>query len=241
MPAPSVLEDSLVPAHVVAGYLKARRAVLEAGYGSDIDWAEGLAGVKLDPQYVLREGSWVILNSGFRATVARKLWPGLSRAFHDWVPERITGKSITDGLLVFNHFGKIEAMAQLACIVRAEGIERIRAEAQEPLKLRRLPWVGDVTCWHLAKLLGADVVKPDVHLRRAAAAAGFDTPLDLCKAVQQVLGDRLTVIDSVFWRYGERQKLLGWEPWSTLFQGQGSQINLSDAGNDGHEHRREGP
>lgn len=203
----------------ILGYLTARQRVLEAGYGSDLDWAEGLAHVKPEPVYVLQETSWVILNSGFRYTVARKLWPGLTRAFRGWVPEAVDENCVTEALGILKHKGKIGAMGEMARIVRTEGIERIVAEAVDPPKLRRLPWIGPITCWHLAKVLGVDVVKPDVHLTRAAEAAGYGTPVALCEAIRDRLGDRLTVVDSVLWRYGERQKALGWPGWAELFQG----------------------
>ena len=117
---------------------------------------------------------------------------------------------------VLRHEGKIGAMVQLAEIVRKEGIDTILADAKDPPRLTRLPWIGKITCWHLAKVLGADVVKPDVHLKRAAAAAGFPTALALCEIIRDVSGDRLTVVDSVLWRYGQQQKAQGWPDWETL-------------------------
>jgi hypothetical protein len=83
--------------------------------------------------------------------------------------------------------------------------------------LTRLPYIGKITCYHLAKLLGADVVKPDVHLTRAAHAAGKASALALCETVRDEIGERLTVIDSVFWRYGEQQIARGWPSWELLF------------------------
>ena len=202
---------------VILGYLEAHRRVVDAGYGSDIDWAEGLAYVKPEPVYVVQETAWVILNSGFRYTVARKLWPGLSQAFRGWVPADVNETCVVEALKVFKHEGKIRAMAEVARLVREEGVEKILADAKDPPRLRRLPWIGPTTCWHLGKVLGADVVKPDVHLQRAAQAAGYATPLALCEVIRDRLGERLTVIDSVFWRYGERQRALGWPSWEELF------------------------
>lgn len=200
------------------GFVDARRRVEEAGFGSDITWAEGLALVQPDPVYVTRETAWVILNSGFRFAVARKLWPALTRAFLDWAPELITDACIDGGLAVLNHPGKIRAMREIAGLVHADGIEPILRDAREPRRLRRLPWIGSITCYHLAKVLGADVVKPDVHLVRAATAAGFKTALELCEAVRVQLGGlRLAVIDSVFWRYGEQRLARGWPGWAELF------------------------
>ena len=86
---------TLRQSELMRAYLDAYRFVTDAGYGSDIDWAEGLANVKPTPQYVLSEGAWVIVNSGFRYAVARKLWPEMSKAFYDFRPEMVNATSLT--------------------------------------------------------------------------------------------------------------------------------------------------
>jgi len=188
----------------------------------DIDWADDLRLVKPTPHYVLREGAWVIVNSGFRYAVARKLWPRIGEAFHDFDIERVTAECLPAALAVLRHERKMGAIVELARIIREQGIGLIVADAaRSPLLLTRLPYIGAVTCWHFAKLLGADVVKPDVHLVRAAKEAGYGTPLALCEAIKANTGDRLTVVDSVLWRYGEQQKAQGWPDWAALWKGNG--------------------
>jgi len=204
---------------VLSGYLTAKRLVVEAGYADDIDWAEGLARVKPDAGYVLRETAWVILNSGFRFQVVRKLWPGLTTAFHGFELARVDESCRPAALAVLKHPGKIGAIIAMAERLRREGPGPTIELAATPPALTRLPWIGKITCWHLAKVLGVDVVKPDVHLQRAAAAAGAGSPLALCEGIRDATGDRLTVIDSVLWRYGEQQRARGWVPWATLWQG----------------------
>ena len=206
-------------AGVAAGYLLAKRRVEIAGFGGDIAWAEKLGEVRPDAPIVMREMAWVVLNSGFRFTVAQKLWPALTRAFHGWVPELIDEGCLPRAREVLAHEGKIGAIVKLAALLRAEGHERIVAEVADPMKLTRLPYIGKITCWHLAKVLGADVVKPDVHLQRAALAAGYPTPLALCEVVRDEVGDRLTVVDSVLWRYGEQRQAQGWPTWEVLWAG----------------------
>lgn len=210
--------ESGIRRDVMLGYLEAFGRVNDAGYARDIDWADGLARVRPDPVYVLREGAWVIVNSGFRYAVARKLWPRLLEAFHEFDVDRVTESCLPAALAALNHVGKMGAIVKLAAIVRAEDIDRILADAKDPPKLTRLPWVGKITCWHYAKVLGVDVVKPDVHLVRAAKAAKYDTPAALCEAIRDFTGDRLTVVDSVLWRYGEQQQARGWPVWADLFR-----------------------
>jgi hypothetical protein len=202
---------------LIVGYLKAKQHIIAAGYADDIDWAEGLASVQPDARYVLCECAWVIVNSGFRYKVASKLWPRLIGVFHGWVAELIDQECLAPALAVLNHEGKIRAIIEIAGIIRDEGHERIIAEAQDPPSLTRLPWIGTITCWHLAKVLGVDCVKPDVHLQRAAKAAGKDSPLTLAEAIRDGMGDRLTVIDSVLWRYGEQRESRGWASWVELW------------------------
>jgi hypothetical protein len=209
--------------HLAAGYSAARDLVVVAGYGPEIDWAEGLQFVRPDAVYVMREAAHVIMCSGFRVAVVHRLWPALTNAFEHWKPRRINRKASecrVAALKVFRGTRKIDAIIDLAGILTAEGYESIVSDAAQPQKLRRLPYIGPITCYHLAKNLGADVVKPDVHLQRAAAAAGFGSPLELCQAIQRAnptLRERLTVIDSVLWRYGEQQQTRGWPSWSQLF------------------------
>lgn len=202
---------------VFIGYLKARALVIEVGYERDLRWAEDLQHVVPDPFYVVSETAWVILNSGFRYAVARKKYPLIQKAFYDWDPSKLERDCVTAARQHLNHRGKIEAMYSVAEEVRRDGIARIVAEAADPKKLTRLPFIGKITCWHLAKVLGADVVKPDVHLQRAAAAAGKSSALELCKEIQTASGDRLTVIDSVLWRYGEQMQKQTFPDWTALW------------------------
>lgn len=207
--------------NLLASYQKARFAVVAAGYQSDIEWSESLANVETTPTYVLREGAWVIVNSGFRYAVARKLWPRMFDAFAGFEPDVVMERPRVRrarALRVLRHEKKIDAILRLASIVASGGTDAILLDAKDPPKLTRLPYIGKITCWHYAKVLGIDCVKPDVHLSRAAKAAGFDTPFALCESIRRESGHRLTVIDSVLWRYGEQQRARGWKDWEALFR-----------------------
>ena len=212
----------MVPASresVFTGYLEAYGRVVKAGFAKDIQWAQDLAKVEPDERYVMCEGAWVIVNSGFRYNVARKLWPRLQVVFSDFDHMCIGPELLPRALKVLRHERKMGAIVELARILRDEGVNTILAEAKDPPKLTRLPYIGKVTCWHFAKVLGVDVVKPDVHLQRAAAAAGFPSPLALCEVIRDASGDRLTVVDSVLWRYGQQRQERGWPAWEALLNG----------------------
>ena len=67
--------------------------------------------------------------------------------------------------------------------------------------LKTFDFIGPVTCYHLGKNIGLEVVKPDRHLVSIAQAAGFPTPRDLCEVISKITGDKITVVDLILWRY----------------------------------------
>ena len=62
-----------------------------------------------------------------------------------------------------------------------------------------LPWVGVITKFHLAKNLGSNVAKPDVHMLRLAKLSGT-TAQELCERLSQETGYRAATIDLILWR-----------------------------------------
>lgn len=205
-----------------AAYNTAFDHVHAVGYEDDIYWAMSLEDLVPDKEYAFSEAAWVIINSGFRYAVARKMWPKLRVAFCNFNPSELAkdrAKARTEALEVLNYPKKIDAILEIGELLRRGGLRRILRDAKkDPTLLTRLPFIGETTCWHLAKVLGIECVKPDIHLKRAAEAAGYDTPLALCKAIKRCKrGHTLTVIDTVLWRYGEQMKSRGWKSWDELF------------------------
>ncbi len=130
---------------LLGSYLEAKLKVIEAGYEDDIAWAEGLEHIEPDAEYVVRETAWVVVNSGFRAQVVRNLWPRISQAFCNWELAHIDESCVIEALGVLNHVGKMNAIWTIAKLVREEGIEAILADAREPKRLKRLPFIGPTT------------------------------------------------------------------------------------------------
>jgi hypothetical protein len=208
------------PSELRLGYIRAK-TIVASSYYKDIDWAQGLEYVRPNEHYTVLQVAWVIMNSGFKYSVAMKLWPKMLDAtggFDPLVMVRARDQVRLDMLKVLNYPKKVDAILEVARIIQHGGLQEILEDAKDPPKLTRLPFIGKVTCWHLAKILGIDCVKPDVHLKRAATAAGFSTPLELCQAIQGVAkSESLTLIDTVLWRYGEQMKARGWPDWPELW------------------------
>lgn len=153
----------------------------------DIVWAAGCCTPK-DEETFAREAIFVICNSGMKNTIARKIFERCMAALCD-------GKPVRD---VFGHEGKAAAIEH---IWRHQGslyIDYVMAE-DKLANLAALPWIGDITKYHLAKNFGAQVAKPDVHLQRLADREGV-TAQELCERLARETGLCVSAVDTVLWR-----------------------------------------
>jgi hypothetical protein len=169
-------------------YQQLRAAVIDAGYGHEIAWAQNVTEPP-DPVTFASEAIWVILCSGMKAQVARI------------IQERVW-KAINDGKPVKGHvLGRSGKAAAIDTIWRdRESLFHAFRRAQDKLAFcATLPWIGPITKFHLAKNLGVDCAKPDIHLERVAAFYST-TPADLCAQLAAATGDRMATVDMVIWR-----------------------------------------
>lgn len=188
-------------------YLNAKEAVVARGFAWEIDWQAERRLDRIDESEFLRESAWTVLSAGFREAVVRRLFVLVCDAFLGMrsaaVIQANRARCRRAALRVFNHRGKVNAILNIASIVDEMGFERVRRqiEQEEVQFLQTFPYIGSITAFHLAKNLGLPVVKPDRHLRRIAAAAGFRSPQELCKLISDRLGEPIQVVDVVLWRY----------------------------------------
>ncbi len=187
-------------------YLSVREYIIQAGFAQEIDWQDSRSLTQLTENQFLAESAWVILSAGMREIVVRERYQGVSEAFVDWISSDVISAQRSaceeEALKVFNHLPKIQAIGSLCQKVSECGFQQIlhRIEAEGVAFLQTFHFIGPVTSFHLAKNIGLDVVKPDRHLTRMAAAADL-SPEELCKDIAAMTGDKLSTIDLVLWRY----------------------------------------
>lgn len=197
----------LEPKQLAWLYITAKERVIEAGFADEIDWQEEVTFNNFDEQTFLREAAWVVLSSGFRETIVRRRFSEVSEAFFHWSSSNLIMTQRENcrvkALRAFGNQRKITAMLEIAERVATEGIERIREQiANRGLEfIQELPFMGPVTSRHLAKNLGVALVKPDRHLVRLASMTGYETAEGMCRTIAKIVGDSLSVIDIVIWRY----------------------------------------
>lgn len=192
---------------LVDGYLRARNAVVRAGYSHEVEWQERVDLARLSEQAFLREAAWVVLASGMRELIIRRKFPAVSEAFKWWqsaIAIVHNARSCRSrAMRVFGHAGKICAIITIADVVSRYGFANVRQSLVENGTefIESLPYMGPATSLHLAKNIGLQVAKPDRHLCRLAAAAGYETPKDMCGRIARYVNDPIPVIDIVLWRF----------------------------------------
>jgi hypothetical protein len=163
------------------------QAVIDEGWGDDISWSESV-GQPADADAFASEAIFVICNSGMRFTVAQGIFDRCMNAVRQ-------GASSSE---VFGHAGKCLAIDQIWS-EREAFFGAYMAAVDKVAWCETLPWIGEITKYHLAKNLGADVAKPDVHLQRLGLANGC-TPEELCRRLASDSGFRVATVDVVLWR-----------------------------------------
>ena len=169
-------------------YQELRAAVISAGYESEIEWSQTVCAPKTADDFA-GEAIWVILCSGMKAQVARIIEGRVRNLIR-------AGKPIKGNVL--GRSGKAGAI-DLIWRDREALFTAFTSAADKVQFCLTLPWIGNITKWHLAKNLGVDCGKPDIHLSRVAAHYGT-TPDALCSAIAAATGDRIATVDLVIWR-----------------------------------------
>ena len=189
-------------------FTDAEKFCRDNGFQREIDWCENRPSLNqmLDND-VLREYAWVVFNSGMRNSVIEAKWHDLCEAFR-WFNLKLLLDApdavLRDALTVFGHYKKVDAVIQFAKKLWKDDLAFRDRVNENPLKtLTELPYIGDITKYHLARNLGFDFIKPDRHLQRLADEYGMN-PFELCNLIHNETGRRLGTIDVILWRFCEQ-------------------------------------
>lgn len=191
-------------------YSTAKNWINGSPYLHELRWQESLVFEDLEESSFLREYAWVVLNSGFKEAVIRKHFDYISLCFCDWESAKeISSRGsicVETAFSAFRNRPKLQAIEFTASLIAQVGFKQFSLSLQDnpALALQKLPYIGEVTCLHLAKNIGADVAKPDRHLVRLAARFGYDSVWSMCNDISVAVGDRISVTDLVLWRFEER-------------------------------------
>ncbi len=192
---------NIVP--VVAFFDKARKTVIDQGYGPEIDYVQNRFLKDMDVDSFFWETAFVILSSsGLKEQIVRKNFDKFRNAF-----EKGDGNSYS---LIPNGRQReaIHYVENNATRIFLELINR-PTDPQRIELLDALPQIGPITKYHLARNLGIDCIKPDIWLKRLCDEYGFwdivngePDPNRMCETIRRERQEfRIGTIDVILWRY----------------------------------------
>ena len=145
---------------------------------------------------------YVVMASGFRAKIAARLTPQLVAAADD--PQKLRS--------LFHNERKIQSIEKI--YARRKEWKKLRAELTDVDSLTNLPYIGEITKYHLARNIGLlSCAKPDVHL---------------CRWCEQITGkgseeDVIRLVDSIAKRTGEKNGTVDFSLWVWLMHNRGEE------------------
>lgn len=193
-------------------YLIAKKYVINNGFSNEIDWQNDVSFITIDQQYFLKEYTWVVLASGLSDKVVSIVFPKMQKIFNNWEDLDYIERNKVDlkykALAIFNNSGKINALFKTVSLIKNVGFDYFKGKIQSNGLdyLKELSYIGQTTCFHLAKNIGLTYAKPDRHLMRISESIGFETPHDLCSVLSEFIAEKIQVVDLVMWRYATLDK-----------------------------------
>lgn len=168
-------------------YLTLKEQIISQGYENDIQWTENVKPCTNSDDFLI-EFIFVVCNSGMKAQIAMKIFNHLILAM----------KAKTSLWDAFKHPGKLGAIGYVWAV--RNNLFTQYYSAEDKLEFcKSLPWIGDITKYHLYKNLGGDCVKPDRHLVRIAKQYETDC-FTMCQKLSDITSDRVGTVDYVIWR-----------------------------------------
>jgi hypothetical protein len=192
---------------VVKAYLQVKRYLYRCNYFNEIEWQYRTSLSNVNEKIFLEEYAWVVLNTGMKEKIVRKIFPNIASSFFGWLSaEKIVKHHLecqNKALTYFNNKKKIEAIIDTAYLINektfTDFFENIIENGINGLK--RLPYIGPATSYHLAKNIGFSVSKPDRHLSKLADKLNYESVKDMCDIICFYTDEPISVIDLVLWRY----------------------------------------
>lgn len=161
-----------------------------------INWSETVEPPSTAEDFAL-EVIYVICNSGMKHTIARGIYERCRTALLNGETTSTETRALIGLPKIFGHDGKTGAIDTIWFFRDHFFADYVAAEDKVEF-CGTLPWIGNITKFHLAKNFGADVAKPDVHLQRLADHHGT-SPQALCEDLGRQMLLKARTIDLVLW------------------------------------------
>lgn len=194
------------------GYFTKALAFAKAHYAEEMAFIASMTLDRVTPELFFREYIWVVHATGFSAKAVGKFMPRLVEAYGplDALADEDFVQAMARVKDVCNNVPKARAVHSTARLlrdgIRRAGWDEFKDESlSSPEKLQKLPFIGPITRFHLARNIGIlECVKPDLHLVRMAEHWGFKDCVEMCEAVRPE-GMPLGIVDLALWYMASTQ------------------------------------
>lgn len=195
------------------GYFERAREFAYANYSDEIQRISSVRLEDITPHVFFHEYIWTVHTTGFSAKAVGKFFARLVEAYgrYDIFAIEDSDDSFPRIRVVCNNPQKIKAVQTTARLMH-DGIKKVGWESfreqslSSPENLQKLPYVGKITCFHLARNIGLlESVKPDLHLVRMANHWRIDDCNLMCRIMRDAWREKtgeilpLGIIDLILW------------------------------------------
>ncbi|TXT54420.1 MAG: hypothetical protein BAJALOKI1v1_2180001 [Promethearchaeota archaeon] len=215
-------------------YQYAKLIVFEGGYKEQINYLRDLIENKpyktISIKEFFKQYIWVVFTCGFKADYVRKHWTAIKKMCCDFDVKKTTEFSADELLKLspIKNKKKINAIEQSCKIIDevfVNNVQEIKCKKDAQTLLKKLPFIGEITVYHIMRNIGIDCFKPDrhiVHITKELSISKKDLFEILCSTHREYMG----VIDYILWRASAT--LHDMHPNSSLVEYALKEKNLND-------------
>ena len=165
----------------------------------DINWQNSRSFESIDSAEFYWEYVWVVLCSGFSVKASRNIIDKLKSDPTNFSLVRHPLKRKAIEYAFQHHFTWLQQLKECD------------TDNSKLLLLETFSFIGPITKYHLAKNIGLQVAKPDVHLARVAERFCSKTNAislvqKLCEFISKSTGDKVPTVDLILWRWCEQHR-----------------------------------
>jgi len=193
---------------VLTVYQYAEKIVNEGGFNKQVAYLKDLMERKpfktISVEQFFREYTWVVFTCGFKAAYVQKYWKNIKKMCCDFDIAKAKELSFEELLEVspIKNKKKLKAIEQSCDIIDECFIQKVhkikdKDEAKDLFKI--LPFIGEITVYHIMRNVGIDCFKPDrhiVHITKDLKISEEDLFEIICSKYKEYIG----VIDYILWR-----------------------------------------
>ena len=190
-------------------------AFVRENFPEDLEWSERIIHTSIKDitkQWFYSEYAHCVYCSGFNVRIVWMKSDALREAYYDYDPVKVAAnpdevrRKAMKKTCIRNK-RKVDAIIKAAPIINQLEWPGFLYKARGNFNVfKTLPYIADVLKYHLARNIGFNVIKPDVHIKRLAKYYGLD-PFKMCDMLSESTGLPRHTVDSILWRAAQQKKI----------------------------------